>query len=190
MKIVLMLTYAVALSMDAFAVAITKGLCLDRVSPKRGVIVGAWFGGFQALMPFLGYFLGVAFSRFADRFMPWISFALLTLIGINMIREACSPEEEACDTDTRSLAFFPMFVMAVATSIDAFGVGITFADEFSGLTEVLVAVCLIGVVTFGLSYAGLYIGHRFGQKHKKLAELAGGVILILLGVKNLLELFI
>ena len=124
------------------------------------------------------------------KFRYRIGAALLALLLLFSLLVACSPEEEACDTDTRSLAFFPMFVMAVATSIDAFGVGITFADEFSALTEVLVAVCLIGVVTFGLSYAGLYIGHRFGQKHKKLAELAGGVILILLGIKNLLELFI
>lgn len=191
MNIALMLTYAVALSMDAFAVAISKGLCMQKVTPKKASIVGAWFGGFQGLMPFLGYLLGMAFASFADRFMPWISFLLLSLIGANMIREALSPEEEdTCDADAQSLAFLPMLVMAIATSIDAFGVGITFASEFSGIVEVLVAVAMIGVVTFGFSFGGMYIGHRFGQKHKKLAEVAGGMILIGLGIKNLVEIFI
>lgn len=190
MNILLMLTFAVALSMDAFAVSVSKGLCLDKVTPKKGAIVGLWFGGFQALMPFLGYLIGAAFATFAEQFMPWISFALLALIGANMIREAFSPEEESCDTDTHSLAFLPMLTMAIATSIDAFGVGITFAEAFSGLAEVLVAIVLIGAVTFGFSFGGLYIGHKFGQKHKKMAEIAGGIILILLGVKNLVEQFI
>ena len=184
MNFVLMLTYAVGMSMDAFAASISKGLCLDKVNAKKATVVGLWFGGFQALMPFLGYFLGKFFASFANRFMPWIGLILLTLIGVNMIREAFEKEEEACDVDARSLGFKPMLIMAIATSIDAFAVGITFETVFSGIVEVLVAVAVIGVVTFWFSYFGMFIGNRFGQKHKKLAEIAGGSILIMLGIYN------
>ena len=175
---------AIGLSMDAFAVSICKGLSLKKTDLKSMAKCGFWFGGFQALMPFLGYFLGKFFASFANRFMPWIGLILLTLIGVNMIREAFEKEEEACDVDARSLGFKPMLIMAIATSIDAFAVGITFETVFSGIAEVLVAVAVIGVVTFWFSYVGMFIGNRFGQKHKKLAEIAGGSILIMLGIYN------
>ena len=190
MNILLMLTFAVSLAMDAFAVSISKGLCTPKATVKKGCIVGAWFGGFQGIMPLLGYLLGTVFASFADRFMPWISFVLLSLIGANMIREALSTEEDSCESDSQSFSFMPMLVMAIATSIDAFGVGITFTTAFENIVEVLVAVALIAIVTFGLSFAGLFIGNRFGAKHQKLAEIAGGIILIGLGIKNIVDIFI
>ena len=190
MKILLMLPFALSLSMDAFAVSISKGLCTPKATVKKGCIVGAWFGGFQGLMPLLGYLLGTVFASFADRFMPWISFVLLSLIGANMIREAFSAEEDSCEADSQSFAFMPMLVMAIATSIDAFAVGITFPTVFEGIIEVLVAVVLITVVTFAFSFAGLFIGNCFGAKHQKLAEIAGGIILIGLGVYNLIKAFL
>lgn len=172
---------AVGLSMDAFAVSVCKGLALKKPSLKNTLIVGAWFGGFQALMPLIGYFLGSAFEQYIVSIDHWIAFILLAIIGIGMIRESRSEEE--CPTS--SLGFKIMLTMAVATSIDALAVGITF-----GLlpdVNIFSAVVLIGVVTFVLSAIGVKAGSIFGAKYRSRAELAGGVILIIIGAKILLE---
>ncbi len=172
---------AVGLSMDAFAVSVCKGLALGKIKVKHCLIVGAWFGGFQALMPLIGWFLGSRFEQYIRAFDHWVAFALLVAIGANMLREALSGEEEKADA---SLAFKTMLVMAVATSIDALAVGITFAFL---RVRILPAVLFIGVTTFLLSMLGVKAGSLFGEKYQKKAEIAGGVILILLGVKILLE---
>lgn len=176
-----LLILAVGLSMDAFAVAVCKGLAMDRLSLKKCVIVGAWFGSFQALMPAMGYLLGAQFSSIIESFSSWIAFVLLALIGANMIKEALDKEEEKADD---SLAFKAMLVLAVATSIDALAVGITFAAL---KVKLLSSVLLIGATTFVLSMVGVKVGNVFGLKYKSRAELTGGVVLILLGLKILLE---
>lgn len=170
--------------MDAFAVAICKGLAMQKLSVRNMVIVGAWFGTFQALMPTIGYFLGSAFEDKITAIDHWVGFALLAIIGINMIRESreCDCEAEANAND--SLEVKEMFMLAVATSIDALAVGITFA--FVEM-NVLLAVILIGVITFTISMFGVKIGNVFGTKYKSKAEFAGGTVLIFLGVKMLLE---
>ena len=172
---------AVGLSMDAFAVSVCKGLALGKIKVKHCLIVGAWFGGFQALMPLIGWFLGSRFEQYIRAFDHWVAFGLLVAIGANMLREALSGEEEKADA---SLAFKTMLVMAVATSIDALAVGITFAFL---RVRILPAVLFIGVTTFLLSMLGVKAGSLFGEKYQKKAEIAGGIILILLGVKILLE---
>lgn len=172
---------ALGLSMDAFAVAVCKGLAIKKINFKQMLIVGLWFGGFQALMPALGYILGTTFSQYIDTFDHWIAFGLLCIIGINMIREAFSKEE---DKDDDSLGFRTMLLMAIATSIDALAVGVTFAFLHVNL---LIAVLAIGVITLVVSCVGVKIGNVFGVKFKKPAELVGGGILILLGIKILLE---
>ena len=173
---------AVGLSMDAFAVSVCKGLALPRVSWKECCIAGAWFGGFQALMPLLGYLLGTQFERFVTSVDHWIAFVLLGIIGGNMIREALSKDEDQLDA---SLACKTMLLLAVATSIDALAVGITFA--LLPDVDLPAAVSFIGETTFILSAVGLKVGNVFGLKYKSRAEIAGGIILILLGVKILLE---
>ena len=170
---------AVGLSMDAFAVSVCKGLSLRGLRPKHAALVGLYFGGFQALMPVLGWLLGYRFERYITSVDHWIAFALLTVIGVGMIREAKKAEELNDD-----LGFRTMLLLAVATSIDALAVGVTFA--FLSVS-ILPAACLIGVTTFALSALGVYIGHIFGLKYKAKAELAGGVILIGIGLKILLE---
>ena len=172
---------AVGLSMDAFAVSVCKGLAMQKITVKHTVIVGAWFGGFQALMPALGYLLGVQFQDRITAVDHWIAFLLLGAIGANMIREACSGE---CEQESSSLDFRTMFLLAVATSIDALAVGITFA--FLNV-HIIAAVLFIGLTTFLISAAGVRIGNVFGTRYKAKAEFAGGLILILLGVKILLE---
>ena len=173
---------AVGLSMDAFAVSICKGLATKKVGVKHMLIVGLWFGGFQALMPLIGYFLGSTFEEYITRFDHWVAFVLLALIGGNMIREALSKEEEKAND---SLKVREMFTLAVATSIDALAVGITFA-LLPGV-KIGAAVSFIGVTTFIISAVGIKVGNVFGAKYKSKAELAGGVILILIGLKILLE---
>ncbi len=172
---------AVGLSMDAFAVSVCKGLAMPKISVKKAVIVGIWFGGFQALMPALGYLLGSQFKDSITAVDHWIAFILLGIIGGNMIREACSGE---CEKENDSLDIKTMFLLAVATSIDALAVGITFAFL---KVNIVAAVSFIGATTFIISAAGVKIGNIFGTKYKAKAELAGGVILILLGLKILLE---
>lgn len=173
---------AIGLSMDAFAVAVCKGLATPKTRLTHMVITGAWFGGFQALMPLIGYFLGTAFEKYIKQFDHWVAFVLLALIGANMIREAFSKEEECADN---CYSVKSMFVMAVATSIDALAIGITFAVLPD--VNVFSAVLLIGVITFLLSGVGVKIGNIFGAKYKAKAEFAGGAILVLIGLKILLE---
>ena len=181
---------AIGLSMDAFAVSVCKGLAMQKVTFRNAAICGVWFGGFQALMPFIGYLLGSGFEKYINAVAPWIAFVLLALIGGNMIREALSKDDE--DTSA-ALDVKTMFLMAVATSIDALAVGITFACvpveiiAASQLVNTLVAVCLIGAITFVLSCAGVKAGSVFGSRYKSKAEVVGGAILILIGVKILLE---
>lgn len=172
---------AVGLSMDAFAVAVCKGLALRRVSLGQMALVGLWFGGFQALMPLLGYFVGVQFREQITAVDHWIAFGLLAVIGGNMVRESLSKEEECPDA---SLTVKAMLPMAIATSIDALAVGVGFA--FLNV-NIGAAVSFIGCITFLLSLAGVKVGSLFGAKYKSKAELAGGVILILMGLKILLE---
>ncbi len=174
---------AVGLSMDAFAVAICKGLSLSKLSGKHCLVTGAWFGAFQALMPLLGYLLGTQFEKYITSIDHWITFALLALIGANMIREAFGKDE---DDVSASFDIRAMLPLAIATSIDALAVGVTFAF-LSVNTNIIVAVSLIGVITFALSALGVKIGNIFGARYKAPAEIAGGAALILLGIKILLE---
>ena len=172
---------AVGLSMDAFAVSVCKGLAMPKCTFKKAAIVGLWFGGFQALMPAIGYVLGAQFQETIAYIDHWIAFVLLALIGGNMIHEALDNDEEEADA---SLDVKTMFLLAVATSIDALAIGITFAFL---KVNIIPAVCFIGIVTFIISFAGVKIGNVFGVRYKNKAEIVGGVILILLGLKILLE---
>lgn len=172
---------AVGLSMDAFAVSVCKGLAMPKCTFKKASIVGLWFGGFQALMPAIGYILGAQFQEAIASIDHWIAFVLLALIGGNMIHEALDNDEEEADA---SLDVKTMFLLAVATSIDALAIGITFAFL---KVNIIPAVCFIGIVTFIISFAGVKIGNVFGARYKNKAEIVGGIILILLGLKILLE---
>ena len=175
---------AVGLSMDAFAVSICKGLSTKDLKVKHYLTVGLWFGGFQALMPSIGYFLGSRFENYITSFDHWIAFILLGFIGANMIKEALAKEEEK-DEENDSFAFKTMLILAVATSIDAMTVGIMFG-LLPGV-NIVWAVSFIGITTFIFSAAGLKVGNVFGLKYKSKAEFAGGLILILMGIKILLE---
>ena len=172
---------AVGLCMDAFAVSICKGLAMKKLSWKKALIIGLWFGGFQALMPSVGYLLGSRFEKYVTSIDHWIAFVLLALIGINMIREALSGEEENAND---SVDFKTMLLLAIATSIDALAVGVTYAFL---QVRIVPAVSFIGIITFSLSIVGVKIGNVFGLKYKTKAEIAGGVILLLMGTKILLE---
>lgn len=180
MGLVELFLVAVGLSMDAFAVSICKGLSLGEIKFNHMVKAGLWFGGFQALMPLIGYFVG---SLFADKIVAidhWIAFALLVFIGANMVKESFGEEDEVnSDMDAKS-----MLILAIATSIDALAVGVSFAFM---KVNIAWAVSLIGVVTFAFSAFGIKVGSIFGAKHKSKAELVGGVVLILIGLKILLE---
>ena len=168
--------------MDAFAVSICKGLALKKISIKEMAIVGLWFGGFQALMPVIGYFLGTTFATYINKISHWVAFGLLLVIGGNMIREAFGKEEEEASD---SLGFKTMLLMAIATSIDALAVGVTFACMEG--TNIPFAVGCIGIITFILSALAVKLGSIFGAKYKNKAEFVGGLILVLLGTKILLE---
>ena len=172
----------VALSMDAFAVSICKGLSVKKAGVKHVLTVGVYFGGFQALMPMLGFLLGYKFESFITNIDHWIAFVLLAIIGGNMIREALGKDED--DKENDDFSFKAMLPLAVATSIDALAVGISFA--FLGV-DIVTAALLIGATTFVLSGAGIFVGNIFGSKYKSKAELAGGIVLILIGAKILLE---
>ncbi len=183
-----LLLLALGVSMDAFAVSICKGLCMKKATLKASCTCGIWFGGFQALMPLIGFLLGSLFAEAIQSVDHWVAFALLGIIGINMLKEAIEKdgEGEACPVDGDvDLSAKTMFVMAVATSIDALAVGISLA--MAGNVNIVMAVLLIGLFTFGMSAAGVQIGNVFGSRFEKKAQMAGGVILILLGVKILLE---
>ena len=175
---------AVGLSMDAFAVAICKGLSVQKLGWKHYLTVGVWFGGFQALMPTLGYLLGTTFERYITSVDHWVAFVLLCLIGGSMLKEGLAKEEEEKE-GRAGFDFKSMLLLAVATSIDARAVGITFA--LLPDVNIFSAVGLIGTITFCLSAVGLKVGNIFGLKYKSKAEVVGGVILILIGVKILLE---
>ncbi len=172
---------ALALSMDAFAVSICKGLAMKRITLKGAVTVGLWFGIFQALMPLLGYLFGSVFEDSVRAIDHWIAFILLAFIGGKMIHESFSKDDKP---DSGSLLFLNMLVLAVATSIDALAAGLTFAFLNVNITN---AVVLIGITTFILSVIGVKLGNVFGVKYKSRAEFAGGVVLIALGIKILVE---
>ena len=175
----------VGLSMDAFAVSVCKGLAMKKVNKKQAVIIGLYFGGFQALMPLIGWFLGVRFQKYITSIDHWIAFGLLVFIGGKMILEAIRDTEvqEIKEKDP-PIDYKEMFVLAIATSIDALAVGITFAFLDTPIVE---AVIIIGVTTFILSILGVVVGNFFGTRYKKKAEIAGGIILVLIGLKILLE---
>ena len=181
MSIIELFLIAVGLSMDAFAVSICKGLSIGKIKKTDMVIVGLYFGGFQAIMPLMGYFIGSQFKDYITAVDHWIAFGLLLIIGANMIRESFSKETDAA---SNSLCFKTMLPLAIATSIDALAVGVSFAFLE---VNIVWAVLLIGVVTFILSTVGVKVGSTFGTKYKAKAELAGGIILILIGTKILLE---
>lgn len=175
-----LLVIAVGLSMDAFAIAICKGLSVEKAEKKHLLITGLWFGGAQALMPLLGFLLGTGFQSLIEQIDHWIAFILLGLIGFSMIKES---QEESKSMDA-SFSAKVMFPLAIADSIDALAAGVTFA--FLDV-DIIPAVLLIGVITFAFSAAGVWLGNRFGEKYRSKAELTGGIILILMGVKILLE---
>lgn len=175
-----LLVIAVGLSMDAFAVSVCKGLSVQKVKPKHYLTVAAYFGGFQVLMPLLGYLLGVRFEAMVANVDHWIAFVLLGLIGANMVRESRAGEEKLDDSFTVST----MLLLAVATSIDALAIGVTFA--FLGV-NIVEAIILIGITTGIISGVGLKIGNVFGSRYKSKAEMAGGIVLILMGIKILVQ---
>ena len=177
-----LLLIGVGLSMDAFAESICKGHAMRRVNKKQAFVIGLFFGGFQALMPFIGWALGTQFESYITSIDHWIAFVLLVFIGGKMIAEAVRPEDENVEIDKLDppLDLKEMLVLAVATSIDALAVGITFAFLNYPIGE---AVTIIGLTTFCISIGGVYVGNFFGNRYKKKAELAGGIILVLIGVK-------
>ena len=173
----------IGLSMDAFAVSICKGLSMQKIDKKYTLCIGLFFGGFQALMPLTGYLLGSQFSGYIERFDHWIAFVLLALIGFNMIKESREEEEEE-EKPYAGVNFKELLILAIATSIDALAVGVTFAFL---QVNIVPAITIIGCTTFVISIAGVYVGNVFGARYKSRAELTGGVILILIGLKILLE---
>lgn len=180
MSILDLFILAVGLSMDAFAVSVCKGLSLGKIKPKHMCIAGAWFGGFQALMPLIGYFLGSFFAEMIEKYDHWVAFVLLAIIGGNMIKESFDKDEKVDSSmDVKS-----MLLLAIATSIDALAVGVTFAFL---QVQIVPAVSFIGVITFIFSAVGVKIGSLFGAKYKSKAELVGGIVLVLIGIKILLE---
>ena len=181
MELFEIIVIAIGLAMDAFAVSVCKGLSMKKIDWKKAIIIAVYFGAFQALMPVLGYFLGSSFSAFVQKVDHWIAFILLSIIGVNMIKESTDDEVEKRNDN---VDFKTMVVLAIATSIDALAVGVTFAF-FE--VNILLAISIIGIITFILSIFGVIIGNKFGDKFQNRAELAGGIILIIIGLKILLE---
>lgn len=178
----------IGLSMDAFAVSICKGLAMPAVNKKQALLIGAYFGVFQALMPLAGWLLGSQFARHVTKLAPWIAFVLLAWIGGSMLRESLSKKEEDEEVEPVELRHKELFLLAVATSIDALAVGVSFSMvELSVLIGA--AAALIGCTTFAISVGGVFVGHIFGTRYKNRAEFVGGAILLLIGVKILLEHF-
>lgn len=184
MGIVELLLIAIGLSMDAFAVSLCKGLKMQRINHRHAFVISFFFGGFQAAMPLVGWFLGSQFQQYIAAFDHWVAFALLAFVGIKMIIEAIKGESEEQDCSNDHIDLKELFILAVATSIDALAVGISFA--FLDV-RIVPAVLTIGLTTFILSYLGVALGNRFGSRYKSKAELAGGIILVLIGIKILLE---
>ena len=180
-----LLLLALGVSMDAFAVSICKGLAMKKATLKASLTCGLWFGGFQAIMPLIGFFLGTLFANAIQAVDHWVAFLLLGIIGINMLKEAFGKEEECGGCECADLSVKTMFVLAVATSIDALAVGISLA--MAGDVNIFTAVLLIGSFTCGMSAVGVKVGNVFGSRFEKKAQAAGGIILILLGTKILLE---
>lgn len=179
---------AIGLSMDAFAVAICKGLAMPTVNKKQTLLIGAYFGVFQALMPLTGWLLGSQFARHVTKMAPWIAFVLLAWIGGNMIRESLSKNEEDGEPEPVELRHRELFMLAIATSIDALAVGVSFSMVELAI-PIGAAAALIGCTTFAISVGGVFVGHIFGARYKNRAEFVGGAILLLIGVKILLEHF-
>ena len=187
MSLIELLLTAVGLSMDAFAVAICKGLNMCKINYKRAVIIGVFFGGFQAFMPFAGWFVGARFENYIKSFDHWIAFGLLAFIGGKMLFDAIFEKDDDCCAIEEKFDYKELLLMAIATSIDAFAVGITFAVLGMNIFQSLGAVAIIGIITFALSVVGVIVGNKFGSVYKRKAEIAGGVVLVLIGVKILLE---
>lgn len=187
MSLMEVLLIGIGLSMDAFAVAICKGLAMQKVNYKHTVLIAAYFGFFQAMMPAIGWVLGSQFAKYVTAFAPWIAFILLALIGGNMIRESFSGEEEDAEGGD-ALSHKELLMLAVATSIDALAAGVSFSMVELAMS-IWTAVLLIGCTTFVISFAGVFIGNIFGARYKSRAEFVGGAILILIGLKILLEHF-
>ncbi len=181
MGVIEILAIGIALAMDAFAVSICKGLSMKKINWKNAIIIGLYFGVFQALMPVVGYFLGTTLSGVVEKIDHWIAFILLSIIGGNMIKESTDDEIEKRND---KIDFRTMIVLAIATSIDAMAVGVTFAFL---KTNLILAISIIGIVTFIISVIGVIIGNKFGDKFQNKAELTGGIILIIIGLKILLE---
>ena len=181
MSLLEIILISVGLAMDAFAVAVCKGLAMKHGSTKKGIIIAIYFGAFQAIMPLIGYLLGIRFEKAIETIDHWIAFGLLTAIGINMIKESLKNDENDINDD---VGFKTMFILALATSIDALAVGVTFAFL---RTNIFIPLIFIGIITFVLSFIGVKIGNKFGDKLKNKSEKLGGVILILMGIKILLD---
>lgn len=181
MGILELVLVSIGLGMDAFAVSVCKGLSMKKMSWKKACLIALYFGGFQAFMPMIGYFLGSSFESVVTNIDHWIAFVLLGIIGGKMIKEAIGNDEGNCNDDT---SFKTMVVLAIATSIDALAVGITFAFLKVNL---ILSISLIGIITFILAIFGVKIGNKFGDKYERKAELVGGCILVLMGIKILLE---
>ena len=184
MGLIELIILSVGLAMDAFAVSICKGLGMKKVTLKKAGIVGAYFGIFQAGMPLIGYLMGYRFQDKIKAIDHWIAFILLAIIGINMVKESLSKDDEE-EIEESDLSFKSMLILSIATSIDALAVGITFA-LLDGVS-IIPSVTMIGCVTFVISFAGVVVGNRFGNKYEKKAKIFGGVILVLIGLKILLE---
>jgi len=182
MELIAIILLAVGLAMDAFAVSICKGLAMKKPRIRAIVIIGLWFGLFQAIMPVIGYYLGTSLYQYISQFDHWIAFILLLVIGLNMIRESLTSEDEEGIDD--NISFKVMLILAIATSIDALAVGISLAMDGSGI---LVPAVIIGVITMAISMVGVKIGSIFGDKYCNKAEFVGGVILILIGFRILLS---
>ena len=181
MGIIELLLLSVGLGMDAFAVSVCKGISMKKMDWKKAIIIGLYFGGFQALMPVIGYFLGSAFESLITNIDHWIAFILLSIIGLKMIKESFNKNSNKCND---CVNFKTMIVLAIATSIDALAVGITFAFF---KTNLWISVGIIGIITFGISLLGVKIGNRFGDKYENKAEFIGGLILVFIGLKILLD---
>lgn len=183
MEIFELILLSIGLGMDAFAVSVCKGISMKKMNWKKASLIGLYFGGFQAVMPILGYFFGTSFESFITNIDHWIAFILLVIIGAKMIQEAFQKDKDE-DEYNEDISVKTMMILSIATSIDALAVGITFAFF---KVDLVLAVSLIGIITFILSVLGTKIGNRFGDKYKSKAELIGGIILILIGLKILLE---
>ncbi len=178
-----LLLIAVGLSADAFAVSLCKGLCMKKLNSRHALIIALFFGAFQAVMPLMGWAAGIRFRSYIENYDHWVAFALLSFIGFKMLWEAFEKEKEETECEVK-LNYRELLILAVATSIDALAVGFSFAIL---QVKIIFPVVTIGVTTFLLSFLGVYIGHRFGMKFKRAAEIAGSLVLILIGVKILLE---